>query len=391
MNELAVAQGLTWPLLSSFVFFWGVGVLALRSNLGLSTAVIVATLKSLLVLSYFTIWSDGSWFIGGDDNSYFNTGLLLLESGNNPLEVWFSPVGRYHLVEHPIIAGYHWWNMLWMYFFGPEYGVVVMANMATTFLAGIFVYKIAQELGCKGSYAAALCVFFLLHWDVLAWSSFLNIKEPLVAALMSINIWAFLKLEKGQWWAVGPYLLALAALLWIRFYLPALLISAAAAYLFIFSQRRLLLLPVISLGLGVVLWKYWVTLSLVERLVVFDLQVFVRHFAKAVWSPLPWNVTDPALYLVVSSALNLISRPLGILAIFLVFYLNQVRSVAFIGLVLLAGYVFYSLVPPIASARHLAPFNWLLIGFEFHIGWVLVDQFRRRSGVKNISTQSHLL
>ncbi len=391
VNEFALAQGLTWPLLSSFLFFWGAGVLILRPFYGLFGAVIVVSIKSFIVLTYFSAWSDGSWFIGGDDLSYFFTGRRLLEDGHNPINVWLSPVGTHLLIDRPNVAGYHWWNMLWMYIFGVEYSVVVMANMATTFMSAIFVHKIAKELGSSDLYAISLSIFFLLHWDVLAWSSFINLKEPLVVLMMIISIWAFLKIEKRQWWAVVPLMGTLVALFGIRFYLPALLIGAAAAYLLVFSEKRLVLLPAIAFCLGVVLWKYWYTLSLVDRLAVFDIQGFAFYMVKAIWSPLPWNVTHPALYLSIPSILDLVVRPISLVGIVVLFFVNKIRPVAFIGLVILAGYVFYSLVPPLASARHLAPFNWLLIGFQFHAAWFLFNQIMQTSLSDHIPIKNRLV
>ncbi len=112
---------------------------------------------------------------------------------------------------------------------------------------------------------------------------------------------------------------------------------------------------------------------------------------KAIWSPLPWNVTHPALYLSIPSILDLVVRPISLVGIVVLFFVNKIRPVAFIGLVILAGYVFYSLVPPLASARHLAPFNWLLIGFQFHAAWFLFNQIMQTSLSDHIPIKNRLV
>ena len=391
MSEFTLAGGLSFPLITSLFFFWTAGIGVLYRVLGVPIAVVASTLKFFIPFSFFAFWGDGSWFIGGDDRSYLEAGVRLLESGENPISVWGSPVGRYILIEHPSLALYHWWNMTWMYLFGPSYSVVVFANVFTTIISSVLTYKIARTVGLRQNYAVALTIFFMFHWNILAWSSFLNIKEPLILLLILANIWAFLSLERGNWLFLAPYLGSFVLLLGIRFYLPALLGAAAAVYILLFVKHRLLFFPIAGIGIGAICWKYWNTLSLVERLAVFEPLSFLLHLLKAMFSPLPWQVTDPALYLIVPSALNLIATPLGLFGIIIMFYFGRIRSAFFVALIIFSGYMFYSLVPSLASVRHLFPFNALLIFFQFHLLWEFFSRGQASRDLRRDERESSFL
>ena len=379
MSELTLASGFSVSLIFSTLFFWGAGVLILNRFFGFPVSVILVSLKLFLPFSFFAFWGDGSWFIGADDQSYFNAGVKLVESGENPITIWFSAVGKYVLTEHPILAIYHWWNMVWMYFFGTSYFVVVLANVFTTLIAGVMLCKVADTLKFEKMYGLGLAVFFIFHWEVLSWSSFLNIKEPLIVTLMIANIWAFLKIERGHLFFLVLYLGSLLLLLGIRFYIPALLGAATAGYLILYAKKRFFIFPIVALGIGVILWKYWYTLGLVERLAVFEIKSFTWHLVKAIWSPLPWRVTDPALYLVPTSVMNTVTVPLSLLGFISMAFYGHSKVAIYILLAVVSGYVFYSLIPPLSSVRHIFPFNALLIIFQFHLLWSIFIGIRTKA------------
>src|SRR5439155_4300349 len=161
-----------------------------RRIIGLPTALLAAGLKVSVPLTYFAWSYDGSWNIL-DDLSYLEWGMHVLDYGFDPLTVFFYPEGRlalFNVSGGPHII-YPWWNMLAIWLFGEHYFSPVLLNVGLTFLAGYFLDRIVHLIGFEKSYRQAFFLFFLFHWDIIAWSSFLNLKDTLVMTLTVLNFW----------------------------------------------------------------------------------------------------------------------------------------------------------------------------------------------------------
>src|SRR5581483_1368055 len=83
--------------------------------------------------------------------------------------------------------GYHvlytWWNLLAQHLFGQHYYSSVFLNVLSTFVSGFVFVRILRLLNFPTAYQRGALIFFLLHWDVLVWSSFVNLKDILVMTL----------------------------------------------------------------------------------------------------------------------------------------------------------------------------------------------------------------
>ena len=217
-----VAVGPSLPLLLALVSFWVAAVGISLAYLPVRVALPLVTIKFLLVGTYFVFWGDGSWHIGNDDATYAREGFKLYLSGENPIAIWFSTAGRYLLIEAPHNSLIFWWNMLWMYLIYPAYYAPVIANVCVTVLSGFVFDKILSTIGFGRTYRLGFAIFFLVHWHVLAWSSFLNIKESLITLFLLVIVFSITKIEKRGWGYVVMLLGAGFLMLGVRFYLPAL-------------------------------------------------------------------------------------------------------------------------------------------------------------------------
>jgi hypothetical protein len=366
MSSHTVALGLNWEIFATLIFFWAASIVCISFYLPIKYAMIIATLKIMLAGTFFIFWGDGSWFIGGDDDSYTAAGVRMIESGENPISIWFSPVGEYILIGSPSLALYHWWNMLWMWVFAPHYYAPVIANVFVTTLSGLVFVRILGVLGFGEVYRAGFAIFFLLHWDILVWSSFLNLKEPLITLLLLLTIYSILELNLRKWIYVLPLGLSIFLLFGIRFYLPALIGAAAVVYLLLASKQRLLVLAMVVGISWLVLWKYWYTLGLVERLIDLSPKSILKHTVKQFLSPMPWRITEPASYLVIPSILHWVFLPAGVLGATALVLTPKATNAWLIVLTFLSGVAFYAVIPGLASVRHGAPFAALWVLFEYH-------------------------
>ncbi|HXG23977.1 MAG TPA: hypothetical protein VNJ09_05425, partial [Chthonomonadales bacterium] len=179
-----MGQGLTGDLLLAAFAVWLFSVWILCRDLPRVLAVPVATLKIMLPVLYFAYLYDGIWTFK-DDWTYYYIGMTLLRAGYHPITIFFSQEG---ILQMAILASgphllYYWYNLLAQYLFGTHYYAPVLLNVGLTCVAGAFLYRIARISGLKKSYSQGLLLFFLVHWDILSWSSIANLKDLLVLTL----------------------------------------------------------------------------------------------------------------------------------------------------------------------------------------------------------------
>lgn len=194
-----MAEGLSNDLL--WVTFWiGFVSFAISSrDFSLGTAFVISLIKVLIPLLYFAFFFDGTWtFL--DDISYQSQGTTMLERGYNPASALLTSDGLSNLFS--LSGGFHilygWWNVLAQYLFGPHYYAPIFLNVALTFVSAYFLFRIVILCDFKRRYAQGFIIFFLFHWDVLVWSSLVNLKEILVLALTVICFYSFLKILKTK-------------------------------------------------------------------------------------------------------------------------------------------------------------------------------------------------
>ena len=236
-------------LLTTALVAWLISSVLSARVVSKTSAVILAGIRAAVPLVYFSVFWDGSWtFL--DDFRYISHGQALLEQGYTPVSVLLDPDGFSHLRA---LAGgshflYSWWNLTAMYFFGPHYYSPVFMNILLTFVAGLLLEGILKHGNFAPSYRKAFFVFFMLHWDVVAWSSFINLKDILVMTLTAGSLFLLISLQVRF---SLPKVLGLYGcvflLLWIRYYVPVILLSTAVVWALFHRTARLRLLVTLTL------------------------------------------------------------------------------------------------------------------------------------------------
>lgn len=217
-------------------------------RLPLAVAVLVAAVRVIIPLVYFAWYYNSGWTIL-DDQVYFASGNELMRSGDNPLSILLNTDGFNYLctLSHGRHFLYVWWNMLAQYLLGEHYYATIFLNVLLTFASAELFARSLKLLGFGGRYVTWATVFLLLHWDITAWSSFINLKDVLVQTLTVAAIWSGLRFVETRRLGSLILFIAIAQLfLWIRFYLLFLLMGAAAIWMLTQwrDARKYLLLPV---------------------------------------------------------------------------------------------------------------------------------------------------
>lgn len=368
---------LTSDLMLAAATIFVLGMAICLRVLSVPASMAVAGTKTALPFVYFSLFFDGSWtFL--DDMSYLEQGQKLLASGYDPWTFFFNGEAFAQLVAlsggHHIVYG--WYNLLAQWVFGEYYFSPVFLNVGLTFVAGYFLYRLAIATGFSLPYARGLFVFFSLHWELLAWSSLVNLKDTLVLLMTMALIYAALRLAQTKWtrYAVGTGAL-IFAFFWIRFYVPMLLLLAAfPAFLGRMPERRYMgaaIFVVSVLGLSYGAYVGWENLILqLQRLDLGSGMLFGT--GRMVLTPLPWSVEPEYTFLLLPAVLHwLFFVPAVVGGVMLWREQPQVRPLfVYLAIALLLYGAFDELQGP----RHRVQLIFIYAWAQFHFVWYVLHK-----------------
>ena len=362
-----------YPIVLASLIVWLAGTIVLSCVIRKELAALIMFLKITLFISYFCFFADGTWFYGGDDWGYFERGLRMAQAEPNIFRIWTHPEGFYLRHGHSLALVY-FHNYVSILLFGEYYFAPVLLNI---FLTSIIVTLLTASL--KTSEVSALYVKYFviyasLHWSTLVWSSFLNLKGMLVTTLMALMIWGISISSRKSITAIIAVTLSAYLMLRSRFYFPAIVgIGVVVGYInqlhAIIQKNRQRSFAIACAVVALVLWKASL-LPLFFRHADFSGAVYgALHF---VLQPAPWKITEPASYLLLPSILHWIMLPATIAGCVLLWRSGGTKRIM-VGIIV-AGVLFYGLVPAIASTRHRIPFDILFIIAQFQFLWTYTLQ-----------------
>jgi len=370
------------------VAMFGAWVLVKFVKLSRWSALLLGVIKAAIPFVYFAYYYDRSWNLV-DDVAYFMGADRLMASGQNPLLSLFTQAGRDQLMA--ITGGRHflytWWNLLALYLFGTVYSSPIFLNVATTFVSAALMFKIVRASGCDEKYAKWLSIFFLLHWDILCWSSFVNLKDTLVLMLTVVAVYSGMRFVQTRKIRHAVILAGVVfAFLWIRFYIPVLLLTCLAAWaVFVAKRFKKILLMVIALA-GV--------------LIVFPAGAFqtFQQMHKGEWiygpiqmalSPQPWAIVPEYSFLLIPSICHWVFFVPGLVAGVWLFRKNPAFRFAAIYLVTVV--FFYGLLPDVRGVRERFQVSWVLAWVQFDFLWFsLRAVLRKRPATARIAMGHHV-
>lgn len=362
-----MAEGLTFNL---FLAAFMVGILGFwiaSRDLSYPVALFVSFVKVAIPFAYFAWFYDGTWtFL--DDMGYLSQGIEMLRLGYTPVTALTNPEGLQQLMS--MSGGQHilygWWNLLGQYLFGEHYYSAVFLNVALTFISGFFFVHILRELEFGKQYQHLFLVFFLLQWDVLVWSSFINLKDTLIMTLTIISLLLVVKISKNiRILDLAALALVFFIFLWIRLYIPFLILMTAGLWMLFqwHDKRKYLLLPVAALTLYFLFQRYS------SMLVFLQADTLLFGLFRFPLTPQPWSIENNYSFLLLPSIFHWILFVPMLFAGWILWRRSRLTRLILIYLIVVV--FFYAIVPELQGPRQRFQLTFIIAWMQFHFLWIV--------------------
>lgn len=368
-----MAEGLTASLILTALCIGIIGFWIACRDLPYQIALFVSGIKILISVVYFAFFYNGTWNIV-DDFTYFYQGNFLLNAGFNPITALTTSKGVTILIflsegQHFL---YGWWNLLSIYLFGSHYYAPVFMNILLTFISGFFFDKILLNLDFSRQYRKIFLIFFLLHWDVLAWSSFINLKDNLVMTLTSIALYFIIKfIKKPRIHEFTGLVLVIYVFYWIRFYIPLLLLGAIGLWMLI-SWKNLKKYLVLSILL-IIIYSYYSLLADHTKYLIFS-SIF-QNIIQFSLTPQPWSIGKAYTFLLFPSIFHWCFIIPAIISFFIIWRHYSKARIFLIYLLFII--LFYAATPILQGPRERFQIVPILAWLQFHFVWILLSHLNK--------------
>lgn len=366
---------MTSELIIGSLIVFGVGIFFFARIVPLAFLIPILLLRIVIPLSYFLYAFDvSSWGIV-DDETYFLHAQKLLHEGFSLTEILFSEEVREYTRElsGSVHFGYTILNAVAMLLCGDSYAVPVFWNVAYSILLVRVLIALYRIVFPSSLYSSALAVFGLLHWDLIAWSSFVNVKDIFVALLTISTIYVFARLcNQFRVHDMALFCLLLLLFLPLRYYLPVLVLATAALW---FSFSRTFLVTLGTLPLVILAASFFLPSSDHMMWELLFWENILRNVAHFLLTPIPWQIGKEYGFLLVPAICHVIFAPLALWGAWVMWKRAGLAQIP-VWYVLLAT-LFYSLVPELSGPRHRVQLVPFLLLFQF-LGIISLLGFDKR-------------
>ena len=353
------------------VFIFGMLVLYSYSK-DIILSIVISFFKASIFYIYFSFFFDGT-FTFLDDWSYLNQANRFIdeEMSANLLFEYYKLVEFFHS-SHVL---YQLHNVLSFKIFGAYYFSPVAINIIITFVTSYFLFNIAKLIGFSKRVSLVIAVFYLLHWDVLAWSTLFNLKDILVQLFSIILIYQIIIFENSSknFKSLFIIILVVFCLMAIRFYLPFLIFAGYGLYKILFIVIKLkakrkfiyMLILFILVSLFLVFINYYFQYELKKLMMNFTNPLI--GIVRFILTPIPFNFEESYSFLYFASLLHWLTFPLTIYGIYISYRVNK-KVMLFILCYLFIILLFYGSYGELQGPRHrlqIVPYiaMFQLIGF----------------------------
>ena len=259
---------LMFPGIVLYISLFTLGYLGSKS---LFIAWFIATIKTSIFILYFGYFFDGT-YTSVDDEHYLSTGkkiyLLFTDSTIDvSIHEIIAIVGGAHIIYNVI-------NTISMVFFGNFYFSPVVINIIVSAFAGVISVKIIkQQQILHGKSLNYFFLFFVLHPELLSWSTVFNGKDTIILfvhimLLHAVSLFILQKKISALFFAC----ISIVIFVNLRFYVP--LIFGAVFLLYMLLTIKFGLKSLFSLGLIASLFLLfvvpWGSLSYLFEIFILD-------------------------------------------------------------------------------------------------------------------------
>lgn len=355
-------------------------------DLPLLAAIPVTAIKVAIPLVYFALEPAGILQVS-DGLDYHHDAMALYRQGVGPLTLFHDPLAflQFREAAGGLHVAYPFWNLVALSGFGPHYYAPVFLNVGLTFVAGWLFARLVRAAGAGVAYRRLALAFFLLHWDVVVWSSFLNLKDlwvmtlSLAALCLALSVFSSpgspvsaargVSSRRGLAWKVPLLVAVLGVLAAFRFYAPLLLLAALLAWRLVeggargrFAGAALCAAAFVALAA----WRWDIFAQGAGRLDVPGMPFGALRFLA---TPLPWKLSPEYAFLFVPSLLHVLLLVPALLA---VPWLWRASPAARLALLYLAVVIlFYAAVPALQGPRQRLQAGFAFVWLQFHALWTL--------------------
>ncbi len=373
-----MSAGLSPELLFAAFCIFSFGMAISLRLVSVPSALAITCIKVGLPLFYFAYCFDVDWALI-DGLHYFSSGQELRAAGYSPIDM-FDPEA---VIASMVIAGghhvlYDWYNVIAQWLFGEIYASAVFLNVALTFWAAFILNRIALKFDFSQAYANGLFIFFLLHWELLSWTTVANLKDTLVLFLTVLTFYlginySLLRRKRD----IFLICLLLFLFYWIRFYVPLLMIAALTAYAVPMMKGRRRLIVLVTVIVAATAFVAAIGLNgLVDDAGQLALgPVILLGTFKVIMVPRPWGIDPDYSFLTIAAVLHWIFVVPAVLGLISLWRGRPGLRCMIIYFVIIL--LFYGAFEELQGARQRIQVLFIYAWAQFHFMWQMLHSLRR--------------
>ncbi|AQX08205.1 hypothetical protein [Elizabethkingia ursingii] len=376
-----------WLVISStIIIFLIVGSVSIFVTKKVFLSLIIAIIKAGIYFYYFSFADKRFTFV--DDDTYILTTKNLYEDGFNIYNIFYYLIFDKKAITHYVGSEhfmYQVYNLLSFELFGPYYFSPVALNIILTSFIAYKLYQIVILL--NGNNYKILAVFgyfmFVIHWDTVSWSSYLNLKDFFVEFL-TINIIVIIlkifQLKKINFWLSVNLALSTFTLFYLRYYIPGFILIASLFYIVFFriSYKKyfgllLIIFPIIIAGIIIIILP-----KISTGLSVFQAGMSnpILGIPRYLLTPVPFQVDQGGEFQTFAAYLHWIFFPVFLFGVYKSWKLNEDQPKLLI-IYFLILCLFYGSFNELQGPRHRIQVHFIFIYFQ------LVGIFILKNIIKN--------
>ena len=361
---------------SLLIFFFAV-LISTKVGLRLHISILIGFFKGAVFFIYFFYLYDAKYHFYDDIVYYSVTRDKLL---NFDILYYFinieqirSTIGTNHIA---------FWTLVYLSLkiFGLYYYSTILSNIIISTLASYVLYLTLKKMNFQDTFCKLFFIFSALHWDMIAWSSFLSSKEPLMFLAITILFYNLIIINQEK-------KIILTNIFFII--LSLILISELRTYMFIFSifivsgylmflielpkkrifRTLIFFFPITVLPIYVYLNFSSIYLAISSAFLILypeiaNLNEMPINFLKTLITPFPLNIQENYNFLLLPSILHYLTLILLPIGVSLSFNSKHKAFSCYIVLFLTAV-TFYSFIPELAGPRQRFQYSMILMYWQF--------------------------
>jgi hypothetical protein len=365
--------------LQGLLIFIATGFIAFKVSKSFILSILIALFKSLIFTIYFYFFYNAGYHFY-DDVIYYTVSREQFESFGI-FQIFTKIDDAQRLIGTNHIS---YWIFVYLSgkLFGFYYFSAVFANILLSLLSSYLIYLTLIRTNFSKQFSSLFFLFILVHWDTIAWTSFISTKEQLVHFTIVLTFYNLVLIKQSKKISILNLLfiaLALIIVSQIRTYMLIFLLVIFSIYVIFLlklpNQRiyRLFLyiLPtlIIPYFIYVNFEPIYISLSKAYLLMNVDfenlsLQETLYGIIKYIVTPNPLNIAPNYGFYFIPSILNIFSIPFVLLGSTMVFDRRNTPLICYF-ILFITVVIFYALFPEIQGARQRYQISMVLIFLQF--------------------------